>query len=179
MHKTLSRTSQALLIATLAMPFTLQAAEDHQDKSGHTIQVGFAELFGDLSEGNEGILFSLGYDYTNRNGIILGGYYKPELISGSGSYAGVGISLESDVLGFYSGYQINDNFRLTGGFSLTFAEIVMSTAYGFVSDSETNVGLNLGFDFLVNNLVVGSRLDTHDIYGVEGTTVTFNLGFKF
>lgn len=150
------------------------------DKSGHTIHVGFSKLSGDLSDVADDSSFSFGYDYTTKNGVIFGGYYVPELLSVSASYAGIGAAVESSVLGAYSGYQFDNDFRLTAGLSFTHSEAAIATYYTSASDDETNIGLMLGGDYLINKkILIGGRLSTHDVGGVDGVSFGLNAGYKF
>lgn len=150
------------------------------DKSGHTIYVGISKMSGDLSRIGDDTAFSFGYDYTTKNGIIIGGYYTPKLLSASSSYSGISSTLDSKVLGVYSGYQFNNNFRFTTGFSFTDTKATIATSSLSASDSENNVGFMLGADYLFNNqLIVGARISTHDVGSVNGTTIGINVGYKF
>ncbi|GHW31970.1 hypothetical protein VCSRO161_3638 [Vibrio cholerae] len=170
----------ALSIA-LALSTSAFASEmTHADKSGHTIHIGISKLSGDLSDISDDSVFSLGYDYTTKTGAIIGGYYMPELLSVSASYMGVGVALESSVLGIYSGYQFDNNIRLTAGLSFTYSEAAIATAYESAYDDETNVGIMVGVDYLFNEkFLLGTRLSTHDVGGVDGTTIGLNAGYKF
>ncbi|GHY43111.1 hypothetical protein VCSRO118_3684 [Vibrio cholerae] len=93
---------------------------------------------------------------------------------------GVGVALESSVLGIYSGYQFDNNIRLTAGLSFTYSEAAIATAYESAYDDETNVGIMVGVDYLFNEkFLLGTRLSTHDVGGVDGTTIGLNAGYKF
>jgi hypothetical protein len=170
------------LSITLALSTSAFASENisQSDKSGHTISIGFSKLSGDISEISDDTALSFGYDYTTKKGVIIGGYYMPELLSASASYMGIGATLESSVLGIYSGYQFDNNIRLTAGLSFTYTEAAIATGFSSASDNETSAGLMVGVDYLFKeNFLIGSRLSTHDISGVDGTTIGINAGYKF
>ncbi len=170
----------ALSIA-LALSTSAFASETTQtDKSGHTIHVGISKLSGDISDISDDSAFSFGYDYTTKKGVIIGGYYMPELLSASASYMGVGAALDSSVLGIYSGYQFDNNVRLTAGLSFTYTEAAIATNVLSASDDETNAGIMVGVDYLFKeNFLIGTRLSTHDVGGLDGTTIGINAGYKF
>ncbi len=171
----------ALSIA-LALSTSVFASDNitQSDKSGHVVSIGFSKISGDMSDISDDIAFSFGYDYTTKAGVIIGGYYMPELFSKSASYMGIRAELESTVLGIYSGYQFDNNIRLTAGLSFTSSEAKLATSYASVSDDETNTGLMVGIDYLfTENFLIGSRLATHDVGGFDGTTIGINAGYKF
>ena len=170
----------ALSIA-LALSTSAFASETTQtDKSGHTIYVGISKLSGDISDISDDSAFSFGYDYTTKKGVIIGGYYMPELLSASASYMGAGAALDSSVLGLYSGYQFDNNVRLTAGLSFTYTEAAIATNVLSASDDEIKTGIMVGVDYLFKeNFLIGTRLSTHDIGGLDGTTIGINAGYKF
>ncbi|MGL5290521.1 MAG: outer membrane beta-barrel protein [Vibrionaceae bacterium] len=194
-------------VLALALPLFIStqalAYEDvtPRDKSGHTFHVGVSKLTGDLSDAIAGYydhgevlfdkhddaIFNFGYDYTTKFGVIFGGYYMPQLMSVS--FADL-LWIESQVLGFYSGYQFDNNIRLTAGLSFTYTEADLPS---LSSDSETNVGFMVGLEYLAaNKFLIGARVTTHEVatihydnmanaaYGnVTGTTIGINIGYKF
>ncbi|MGL4734221.1 MAG: outer membrane beta-barrel protein [Enterovibrio sp.] len=170
----------ALAIALGMSTSVLASGEEiiQRDKSGHTFHVGVSKLQGDAADavsilfGSDDAVFSLGYDYTTKVGVIFGGYYMPSLLSKYSSLLILGI--DAQALGFYSGYQFDNNLRLTGGLSFTNYDVG-----GFVSYSDTSLGVTVGLDYLVaEKFLIGARASTHDIDGFDGTTVGINLGYK-
>lgn len=174
--------NNALLLTSLFLFSTAAVAMDsvvQRDKSGHTVHVGISTMRGDLSNVAENSLFSFGYDYTTKDGAIFGGYYLPELLSKSTYVFGLGASIESNVLGLYSGYQFDNNFRLTGGLSFTYSQAIFSSNYASVISDETNISFLVGADYLFEQFLVGARISSHDVAGIDGTTFGINIGYKF
>lgn len=166
----------------LALSTSAFASENinQSDKTGHTISIGLSKLSGDISDISDDSVFSFGYDYTTKTGVIIGGYYMPELLSASASYIGMSAALESSVIGIYSGYQFDNNIRMTVGLSFTYTSATIATSYASASDDDINAGLMIGIDYLLKeNFLIGSRLSTHDVGGVDGTTIGINAGYKF
>ncbi|MGL4827228.1 MAG: hypothetical protein ACRC24_07140 [Vibrionaceae bacterium] len=189
----------ALAIA-LGMSTSVLASEEEiiqKDKSGHAFYVGVSRLQGDLADAvsagagsdiSKDAVYSFGYDYTTSSGIIWGGYYTPKLLSessnNSDALASYGDSLKAQVLGFYSGYQFDNNIRLTAGVSFNNFkyEGYRYDAVGNYEESErkTNIGITLGLDYLVvEKFLIGARLNTHEYRHLEATTIGFNVGYKF
>lgn len=172
----------ALLLPSLLLFSTAAVAMDsvvQSDKSGHTVHVGISTMRGDLSNVAENGLFSFGYDYTTKDGVIFGGYYMPELLSKSASIFGMGATIESTVLGLYSGYQFDNNFRFTGGLNFTYSQAIFSSRYATVFTDETNMSFLVGADYLFKQFLVGARISSHDVSGIDGTTFGINIGYKF
>ncbi|MGL5336296.1 MAG: outer membrane beta-barrel protein [Enterovibrio sp.] len=172
----------------LALSTSAFAAErvNLADKSGHTLSIGFSKLTGDLADISDDYAFSFGYDYTTSNGVIFGGFYTPELLSVAGTIIGLPesrLELDASVLGLYSGYQFDNNVRLTAGLSFTRAEenITLGNVLGNISSTadETKTGFMLGIDYLWQHILIGSRVTTHDVAGLDGTTISINAGYKF
>ncbi len=161
----------------------------YYSKEGSTVYVGVSAVTGNLSDISMNTVLNLGYDYTFSQGAILGIYYTPKLISHSAhltdtSATGAAtIAMNSRVLGIYAGYEFDNYVRLTGGLTFTNTEIsamminTSSTLSG--SHNETNVGINAGIGYLYHNFLIESRLSTHDVGGVKGSTFNFNAGYKF
>ncbi|MGL5335777.1 MAG: hypothetical protein ACRC9R_06480 [Enterovibrio sp.] len=204
-------------VLALALPLILSAqvlANEGvmtKDKSGHTVHIGISKLSGDISSaladssGNlifnesDNTIYSFGYDYTTKSGVIFGGYYIPELRSESRAEAYSapvtavlwGASLESKVLGLYSGYQFDNNLRFTAGLSATRSETSgykYMTAFPLSSyqhkQQKTKIGFMLGLDYLVaEKFLVGARISTHEIefdgINSDGAIIGVNLGYKF
>ncbi|MGL5290403.1 MAG: outer membrane beta-barrel protein [Vibrionaceae bacterium] len=186
-------------VLALALPLVISAplfANEGvmpKDKSGHTAHVSISILKGDLSDKwatqdqvtrdeYSDVRFSVGYDYTTKDGVIIGGYYMPMLISKSATNRfDTQSSMTADVLGFYSGYQFDNNIRVTGGLSFTHAEgYVIAEENNVILGSQTNMGFMIGLDYLVEeNFLIGSRLSSHDIYDLQGTAIGFHIGYKF
>lgn len=170
----------SITLALLTSTSAFASEMTHADKSGHTIHLGISKLSGDISDISDDSALSFGYDYTTKTGVIIGGYYMPELLSASASYMGVGAAIESSVLGIYSGYQFDNNIRLTAGLSFTYTEAAIATHFGSASDDETKIGIMVGIDYLFKeNFLLGTRLSTHDVGGIDGTTIGINVGYKF
>ncbi|NLS14146.1 porin family protein [Vibrio sp. SM6] len=169
------------LSVLLALSTSAIASESTtQDKSGHTLSIGMSKVSGDISNISDDTVFSVSYDYTTNQGVIIGGYFMPELVSSSMSYMDVNLSLDTSVLGMYLGYQFDNNIRLTSGLSFTTVEAKLSDNYASVSDEETNTGFMFGIDYLFSEKVlIGTRFVTHDVAGVEGSSMGISAGYKF
>ncbi|MGL5336665.1 MAG: outer membrane beta-barrel protein [Enterovibrio sp.] len=191
-----------VLVLTLPLILSGQALankydmQDTKSKAGHTFHVGVSKLTGDLSDAiadskvlfdkHDDAIFSLGYDYTTKAGVIFGGYYMPELLSVVASLpvtapvvGNAPVEIKSQVLGFYSGYQFDNNLRLTGGLSFTYTEGDRHFTEYTTSDSETNLGFMLGLDYLIaDNFLVGARVTSHKVGENSGITTGINLGYK-
>lgn len=152
---------------------------DPMDKSGHSVYVGAAKLTGDLSDHVSKTVLSLGYDYTFANGAIFGGYFVPQLLSGTVTVPSKFSSVKAKVFGAYTGYTFDNNLRLTGGMSFTYTETKRTALGYFVSEGRTNVGGNIGLDYVYKGFLVGTRLDTHRVDDINGITIGLNLGYKF
>ncbi|MGL5251437.1 MAG: outer membrane beta-barrel protein [Enterovibrio sp.] len=189
------------LAVALGMSASALASEEEimqRDKSGHTFHVGVSRLQGDLADAakeafgsdvSKDALFSVGYDYTTKRGIILGAYYMPRMLSESmdvtnGSLS-MGDTIKSQVIGLYTGYQFDNNIRLTGGAAFTYTKEdyyeIDSVLGGYEETTkETVVGLMLGLDYLIaEKLLIGARVSAHEYDNLSATLVGINLGYKF
>lgn len=168
--------SALAIVSLLLLSSYAQAMEENRN----TVYLGASVIAGDLSNLSDKTAFTVGYDYTLPNRMLIGGYFTPKLLSESGSVSSFVSSIDSSAVGIYGGYHFENNFRATAGVTFTKTELMTSIVnLPLTSDEETNVGFNVGADYILNNIMLGGRISYHDIIGIKGTTVGFNLGFQF
>lgn len=170
--------------SALFLAFSVQASDYstptyYGAKQGHHLYVGYSSIGGDLSDTADNMPFSVGYDYTTHNGIIVGAYYMPELYNDVKPAYNLRYSVDSSVLGLYSGYQFDNNIRVTAGLNFTHSEVRVMAPNAYAVDSDLNGGFVIGADYQIQNIVVGGRFATHKMADTSASTFTANIGFKF
>lgn len=159
-------------------------AQENKDKRGFGLSIGYSSFVsGDLNE-LDGSPFTIGGNYTLKNGVLIGFDFTPNLIDDSDSVYILGENIHGDIetslFTPYIGFELQNGLRVMGGVTFANSEATLSSNHDSVSEDETTAGLMAGLGYVANNgFTVDGKLSFVDVGGFDGVVSSVSIGYKF